>query len=242
MRSQPVEIDVGEGGVCQLRVRSNLGGWRGFRFTFLLSMMLILAMILISSTNGFGFTNPSDRFWLTMVMTPTAMLPALVQIASHVVRRDHFLRVDEDPSVESGRPPVRIPTGATGSPAGHDPGMMIAVAILALILGAWIEWARYTRRNSFQNRASVHANSEVPFRTIEKDYARSAEAWMKSGLQPSYPSPTRGQGDRSGRLLCGDEGAEYRGGRRPTMAHGRARPTRAPVALSAARPPSRCGS
>jgi hypothetical protein len=182
LRSQPVEIDIGEDGVCALRVRSNLGGWRGFRFAFLLSMLLIVAMLLINSTDRFWFSHPSDRIWLAMVMTPTTMLPVLVQIAYIFVRRDHFLRIEEVPSADPAARRVAFRRVRPDPPRVTIRGMMIAVAVLAVILGAWIEWARYTRRSSFQNRANVYANSEVPFRKVQEDFARSAEVWTKSGL------------------------------------------------------------
>jgi hypothetical protein len=60
---------------------------------------------------------------------------------------------------------------------------MIAVAIVALLLGAGVEWMRFTRRGFFEAKASYHSQFEDQFRGFERDFIR-----MAGGSQATNPN------------------------------------------------------
>lgn len=69
--------------------------------------------------------------------------------------------------------------------------MMIAVAILAVLLGVWIEIDRQRRLASYRQRAAAHAE-------LERDYSQKADRMLRIGADrlreaeerlARYPSP-----------------------------------------------------
>lgn len=174
LRSPPLEIEAGPEGDHHVLVGSKMDRsetWKVVRYS---TAWAPLAFLLLSFTGRFLFSDPDEGGWFTRFVLPAMMLPSLVQLALMVIWRHHILDLEEvAPPEHIGRwvgrprsqpPPVRITIR----------GLMIAVAIVAVLLGAGVEWMRFTRRGFYQSRASLHSQHEATFRHLEQLHNQTA--------------------------------------------------------------------
>ena len=233
--SQPVGIEAGPGEVYHLKVANNMAFWRRERLlVFILVILAPLAIQFINIACGRLFSDRIEMGWLNRFMIPMVTLPSLVLFAFMGVWRDHLLALEEVPPLDPAAGRVMLPEVPPLRLRITIRGMMIAVAVLAIILGGGIEWRGHERRVISGERRAAMRQLEAQYRAFERDWVRMA-ADGPSGLDTSSVRQVPGQDHREGRLLRRDE-AQVRGGRRPGDFLRRARPARAALALNDARP------
>jgi hypothetical protein len=181
--SQPVVIDVGAEGVHRLRVGSNKFYRNRWRFFHLAPILAFIGSLMVVHKGGALFSNPQEHLWFTSFIAPTFGLTLSLMIVLMVIWRDRFLFVEEIPTVDSANRQVILP---------HVPieplrmritirQLMIWVALVAIVLGAVVGWARFTRETYFRNSARGHASLEVAFRQVERGYVEMANENQNSG-------------------------------------------------------------
>lgn len=181
--SQPVVIDAGAEGVHRLRAGSNMFYRTRWRFLHLAPILAMTGFVMVLHEGGALFSNPMEHAWFTSFIAPTFGLTISLLIALMAIWRDRFLYVEEIPTVDSANCQVILP---------HVPieplrvritirQLMIWVALVAILLGAVVGWARFTRETYFRNRARGHASLEDAFRRVEQGYVDMANESQKSG-------------------------------------------------------------
>jgi hypothetical protein len=190
LSSPPLDIELGPTEVRRLMVGSNLGRSSRMKLAMALATIGPTAISLLAFACGSLFRDPYERTWFTQFIAPMVVLPPLLLLASMGLWRDHFLYIEEtrNPGPDFRR--VAIPQEPPLPVRITIRGMMIAVAILALLLGTMTEWGRYTRRDFYRGRAVFHGQMEASFRWIEKDYLRTATVFDKTGLN-AHAGPVR---------------------------------------------------
>jgi hypothetical protein len=179
--SQPVEIETGAEGVYHLKVGSNPAGWRRWGLGFILPIMAPFAILVLDIAGSGLFRDPIEGGWFGLFMIPMMFLPVLVQFAFMVSWRDHFLALEEFPTPDPAARRVVLPKAQPIRVRITIRGMMIAVAVLAIVLGATVEWARFTRHDFFQRKAGLHMQLAAQFRGFEQDWVRMAVEREKGG-------------------------------------------------------------
>jgi hypothetical protein len=174
--SQPVVIDAGAEGVHRLRVGSNMFYRNRWRLFHLAPILALIGFSMVLHKGGALFSNAMEHLWFTTFIAPTFGLTISFLIGLMAIWRDRFLYVEEIPAVDSANRQVILP---------HVPieplrlritirQLMIWVALVAIVLGAVVGWARFTREKYFRNRARGHASLEVAFRQVERGYIEMA--------------------------------------------------------------------
>ena len=194
LRSQPLEIDADPEGVHHLLVGSNMNRRMPWKLALYSAMWTPLALVLLNFARDSLFSDPLESVWFSRFMIPVAVLPGLLLLTLMIVRRDHILFLEEISHPEG--------TGPLAFPPGSQPprvpitirDLMVAVAVLAILLAAGIEWTRFTRRDFFLKRANSHSQGEAQFRDFEEVFARMAADSERLGLDAA---PTRRSEARS---------------------------------------------
>jgi hypothetical protein len=182
MSTPPVEIETAPEGIRHLRVGSNLVYSTSLKLVMVLPVLAPFWILFINLAYSRLFGDPFEAGWFSQFMIPSVFLPFLLQIAFMVICRDRFLYLQEIPALDPGTRQVALPRVQPVGIRVTIRGMMIAIAILAILLGVWIEWGRHTRRDFFSNRASRDAVWETTFRQLEKVWSRMADQTQKAGL------------------------------------------------------------
>jgi hypothetical protein len=180
LSSPPAEIEAGPAEVRHLQVGSNLARWGRLKLVLALLFVGPIAIQFITFACGRSIRDPFENSWFTLFTAPMMLLPFLLFLACLAVWREDFLYIEEirDLGPTLGR--VAFPPAQPPRVRITVRGMMIAVAILAILFGATIEWGRYTRRGSFRRRASLHAQSEALYRDLAQKELRLATELEKS--------------------------------------------------------------
>jgi hypothetical protein len=165
--SQGVEVEAVPGGVYSFRVASNSAAWERAAFTFILLGTVPCVVLLVAETL---IRDPFEKNWFGLFTIPMVMfLPLLTQLVFTVVWRDHFFALEKVPTLDPGARRVVLPKVQPQRVRITIRAMMIAVAVLALFLGAGLEWARYARQDYFRAKTSQHAHFESICRQAERD-------------------------------------------------------------------------
>jgi hypothetical protein len=180
LSSPPVEIEAGPDEVHHVRAGSNLARRGRLKFMVVFPAIAPFAILVLSLACSGLFRDPFEGHWFTLFMAPMVMLPFLLQLAFMAIWRDQYLYIEEIRDLGPSIRRVAFPPARPLRLRITVRGMMIAVAILAILLGAMIEWGRHTRRGYFQQRASLHAHSEAVFRDLAQKHLRSAVELEKS--------------------------------------------------------------
>jgi hypothetical protein len=133
------------------------------------------------------FSDPYESGWFTRFMMPTIWLPSLLYVAVMVIWRKHIVYLEEIPDPDANARPFERPPAEPGRMRITIRQMMIAVALVAILFGAVVEWGRYTRRDYFRNKASVHASFEPIYRKLEQDMYKHAVALEKTNASMIMP-------------------------------------------------------
>jgi hypothetical protein len=182
--SQPFAFEAGPGGIHHLAVGPELRSQKLLAISMVLAALPMLGLPLWEMSHG-----PRNAMTLADrgLLLPTMMLPLLTQLAFLVLLSDHCLvlldvtghDLTEGQIAEymrSHQPRVRITLWQ----------MMIAIALLALYLGASVEWSGSERSDRLRVRAGNHATSEAMFRRIEQDWSRIAVSSGATGPNASF--------------------------------------------------------
>jgi hypothetical protein len=183
LESPPVVIEAGPEGVYSLRIGSNMFRRNPLGFFLLVPILALIGFLTVLHKGGALFSDPQELAWFTFFIAPTFGLSISFLILLMVIWRHRFLYVEELPTADSANRPVIRP---------HVPieplrvritirQLMIWVALVAIVLGAVIGWARFTRETHFRNRARAHASLEVAFRQTEHLYVHMANENQNSG-------------------------------------------------------------
>jgi hypothetical protein len=181
--SQPVVIEAGPEGVYSLKVGSNMFRRNPLRFFFLVPILALIGFVMVLHKGGALFSNPQEHAWFTLFIAPTFGLSISFLILLMVIWRDRFLYVEEIPTVHSANRHV-IRRHVPSEPLRVRitiRQLMIWVALVAIVLGVVVGWARFTRESYFRNRARGHASLEVAFRQVEQGYIDMANENQNSG-------------------------------------------------------------
>jgi hypothetical protein len=156
--------------------------WRRERLLlFILAALAPLAIQFINIACGLLFSDRIESGWLDRFTIPMVTLPSLGLFAVMAVWRDHFLALKEVPPLDPASRRVILPEVQTLHLRITIRGMMIAVAVLAIVLGGTVECARFTRREFFQRKADLQMQVEAQFRGYERDWVKIAADEAKSG-------------------------------------------------------------
>jgi hypothetical protein len=181
MGSQPVEIEITPEELRRLTVRWNFPGRNPLTFGYLLAIFVVFGFATIP-LGRVWFRDVFERMWFERFTDPLFILPWLLPLAYMVYWRNHFLSLEEIPILDTTARQVALPRVQPLRMRIGIRGLMIAVAIPAVLLGAGVEWARLTRGDYFRNKARMHALSEARCRQFEQDWIRRADEWAKTGL------------------------------------------------------------
>jgi hypothetical protein len=181
--SQPVGIEAGPGEVYHLKVvRTNMAFWRRERLlVFILAALAPLAIQFINIACGYLFSDRVETGWLGRFTVPMVMLPSLVLFAVVGVSRDHLLALEEVPPLDPADRRVMLPEVPPLRLRITIRGMMVAMAVLAVVLGGTIQCARFTRREFFQREANRQVQLEAQFRGFEQEWVQRAADEPKTG-------------------------------------------------------------
>jgi hypothetical protein len=180
LRTQPVEIEVGPEGVHHLRVGSNMDRKGPLRFAlFYLVLAPVLAPLAVPS-GGCLFSDPSEASWFSVFMAPMTVLPSLLLLALLVSWRGRILFVEEISTSDQAVPPEAPRWGQLLRIRITLRGLMVAVAVLAILFGAGVEWMRFTKRRYYQSKASLHSKYEANYRNLQRTQERSAAEFEKA--------------------------------------------------------------
>ncbi len=118
-------------------------------------------------------------------MVLVAAWPVLLHFASLIIWRDRLLYIEEIRDLGPTSRPAALPAEPSLPVRLTIRGMMIAVAILALLFWATIEWGRYTRHQFFRQRAISHGILTDTFRKSEQEFLRTARSSESAGQKSS---------------------------------------------------------
>jgi hypothetical protein len=183
LRSQPLEIEAGPEEAHHLLVRSHVDRRGPLRVAFFSTFLVPIATLSLMLAGQALFSDPFEKGWFTQFLGPMIWLPFWLTFASMIVWRDRILCLEAIPSPD--------PIGGSAVPPESRPlriritirDLMIAVAIVAFLFWAGVEWTRFTRSDVFQKRASYHLQFENQFRGFERDLLR-----MAGGMPATSPN------------------------------------------------------
>jgi hypothetical protein len=189
-RSQPIDIDATSEKRLELVARPSVR-WQNLNLfaaiIVLLSTLPLFWSVACVSYHGLEGILAADVDLLGIFLLSNVSLPIvalLFQIIVPVALRNQAIELIELPRGRSTelalsdipRPQpfhVRITTG-------H---LMIAVAILAVVIGMSASFTRYERSKYFRMKAGTHANEEATIRESEREYLGLAVDFEKAGIK-----------------------------------------------------------
>ncbi len=134
---------------------------------------------------GALFSDPQELAWFTF-FAPLILLPYLLLIVHTVIWRDHFLCLEEIPTLDAEARQVTFPRVSIALALRISiRQMMILVAILAIYLGAATEWGRRKRAGFFRSQARIHAILEETLREEERGDVATVVEWEQKGWDAS---------------------------------------------------------
>ena len=182
--SRPVEIDgtpdetrhFAAGLSSRWRKLNLLGGV----FVIMSELPVIWISLSLSHQRHAGFPATLHRTWLHLLVIPITLLPVLAAsllLFLWAFCRSHILDLREIPLPEMTHRQIaeflRSQPLCLRITIRH---LMIAVAILAVLMAAAIQWLRHERSRDFRRDAERHAEWEAMFRKFENDDVRFAGA------------------------------------------------------------------
>jgi hypothetical protein len=180
LSSQPVQIEAGPEGVHHLRAGSNIDRRGPLRFVFYSTMLVPwVALLLPSFVSGRLFSDTTEASWFTIFLSPLAVLPSLLPFALLALWRDRILFLEEIPTSDDDARRRSPPWSQLLHVRLTIRGLMVAVAILAILFGAGVEWMRFTRRGLYQAKASLHSQFEANFRNLQQSQERLTAEFEK---------------------------------------------------------------
>jgi Tfp pilus assembly protein PilE len=177
LRSQPLEIDARRGDAYHFIVGTNLARRRPWKAASFAAAWSPLAIVSLALAGEILFIAPFEGSWFRQFLLPMMVLPSLLLLAAMAIWRDRILYLEPIASPDHIGPWV-APSRSRPLPVRFTiRGLMIAVAILAILLGAGVEWFRFTRRAYFRNWATYHGQLEDDYRRLEQLFHRAAAGW-----------------------------------------------------------------
>lgn len=185
LTSQPVEMECGPAEIRHLQVGSNLGRRSRLNRVLALTMLAPYAIVLITLACSHLFKDTFEAHRFIQFMVAVAVWPILLYFALLVIWRDRLLYIEEVRDLGPTTRRVALPDEPSLRVRITIRGMMVAVALVAILFWATMEWGRYTRQEFFRQRATYHGILQDQFRKSEQEFRRKARSSESSGLKAS---------------------------------------------------------
>src|SRR5262249_41538730 len=144
--SLPVEIQAGPEGIHHLRVGSNWTFRGSLKYALMLTLLAAMAAMLVAVFAGVRFDDPVTGGCFILACEMWCMLPAFVQLVAMILWRRQYLYLEGIAIPGDTARRVALPRSEPLGARFTIRGSMVAIAALAVLFGATLEWTRSTRK------------------------------------------------------------------------------------------------